>query len=650
MQQSSSTAACVTTAGLLLETSLGSLTIDILGADCPALSGNFLNLCRAELWNGAVATEVIPEIAVFFSLTADPVYHHLLRGALHHHCSSSPADASSSTGGKSAVLSFWSLLPRQESDPTAVNDAAKSRVRHALPGTSALWPHDTPKDPVTQRESAFEQAVQQEARVCKRRRCVGLSRGESSVSRTNNSRGSSGSANVGGGPRHGDAGLYQPVFTSVSSTAVSPCTVCRAGSLIVDITAPVLRFGLTLSNRTVDFLDKQYVVIGYVREGEAVLRRMQRAPLRDSAVDTTSHVHAAPTQEEDFIAGRVASAWPQPARMLRVKRALVLPTAGTEKFFTFTTAAWTVNNTAGSHDRRQRAAEALHQAGCFAWWASATTVRAAHRQLVRIVQMCLLEEQYTAPTRPTTVAEATALLQSSSTMTPAATVKDSSSSSSIHPPAQTPYIILQKTGSIAEHSNSRKQQQQQVTDPLDSFELSYNAHFTGPFLSSEDEDDVYGGATTGGAASSHALQLSAKQLEERRRLFMQQHQEKANETLSLMLNVLNGVADTHGDIRPPENVLFVCKLNPVTTAEGLALCFAQFGRVVSADVIHDSKTKQSLCYGFVEFESVEACFRAFQKMDQALIDDCRIHVDFSQSVSKLWAQRQREMRKRHRSN
>merc|ERR1719242_840110 len=42
----------------------------------------------------------------------------------------------------------------------------------------------------------------------------------------------------------------------------------------------------------------------------------------------------------------------------------------------------------------------------------------------------------------------------------------------------------------------------------------------------------------------------------------------------------------------------------------------------------------SLQYAFVEFDCPEACERAYFKMDNVLIDDRRIHVDFSQSVSK----------------
>ena len=41
---------------------------------------------------------------------------------------------------------------------------------------------------------------------------------------------------------------------------------------------------------------------------------------------------------------------------------------------------------------------------------------------------------------------------------------------------------------------------------------------------------------------------------------------------------------------PPEHVVFVCKLNPVTTSEDLELIFSQFGKVSRADVIKDWKT------------------------------------------------------------
>lgn len=81
------------------------------------------------------------------------------------------------------------------------------------------------------------------------------------------------------------------------------------------------------------------------------------------------------------------------------------------------------------------------------------------------------------------------------------------------------------------------------------------------------------------------------------------------------------------DVRPPENVLFVCKLNPVTTDEDLEIIFSRFGSIkrcelalhysavdltsshppsvtCSCEVIRDWKTGDSLCYAFIEFEKV----------------------------------------------
>ncbi|XP_064616594.1 peptidyl-prolyl cis-trans isomerase-like 4 [Liolophura sinensis] len=89
------------------------------------------------------------------------------------------------------------------------------------------------------------------------------------------------------------------------------------------------------------------------------------------------------------------------------------------------------------------------------------------------------------------------------------------------------------------------------------------------------------------------------------------------------------------DVRPPDTVLFVCKLNPVTTSEDLEIIFSRFGKILSCEVIKDQTSGESLQYAFVEFEKPEDCESAYFKMDNVLIDDRRIHVDFSQSVSKL---------------
>lgn len=90
------------------------------------------------------------------------------------------------------------------------------------------------------------------------------------------------------------------------------------------------------------------------------------------------------------------------------------------------------------------------------------------------------------------------------------------------------------------------------------------------------------------------------------------------------------------DVAPPENILFVCKLNQVTTEEDLELIFSRFGEIVACDIIKDYKTGQSLQYAFISFKERKSCENAYFKMDNALIDDRRIHVDFSQSVAGLW--------------
>ncbi len=104
-------------------------------------------------------------------------------------------------------------------------------------------------------------------------------------------------------------------------------------------------------------------------------------------------------------------------------------------------------------------------------------------------------------------------------------------------------------------------------------------------------------------------------------------------TRAKLLEIIGDIPDA--DMKPPENVLFVCKLNPVTNDDDLELIFSRFGKINSCEVIRDKKTGDSLCYAFIEFDREEDCENAYFKMDNVLIDDRRIHVDFSQSVAKL---------------
>ncbi|KAK7466448.1 Peptidyl-prolyl cis-trans isomerase-like 4 [Stygiomarasmius scandens] len=114
--------------------------------------------------------------------------------------------------------------------------------------------------------------------------------------------------------------------------------------------------------------------------------------------------------------------------------------------------------------------------------------------------------------------------------------------------------------------------------------------------------------------------------------------EKAAKASALTLEMVGDLP--FANVRPPENVLFVCKLNPVTRDEDLELIFSRFGEVMSCQVIRDKKTGDSLQYAFVEFDKRDDAEQAYFKMQNVLVDDRRIWVDFSQSVAKsngIWS-------------
>lgn len=133
--------------------------------------------------------------------------------------------------------------------------------------------------------------------------------------------------------------------------------------------------------------------------------------------------------------------------------------------------------------------------------------------------------------------------------------------------------------------------------------------------------------------------------ENQKHRIQQIEQEREARSRAEVLEMIGDIADA--DLKPPDHVLFVCKLNPVTESEDLEIIFSRFGEC-KADILRDRSTSASLCYGFIEFENKSQCEKAYFKMEGALIDDRRVHVDFSQSVSKLWnAARQTRTSKRH---
>ena len=114
----------------------------------------------------------------------------------------------------------------------------------------------------------------------------------------------------------------------------------------------------------------------------------------------------------------------------------------------------------------------------------------------------------------------------------------------------------------------------------------------------------------------------------------EQSLKKEDQSNAAILEMLGDIASA--DMKPPENVLFVCKLNPNTDDEDLQLIFSRFDPNAKAEIIRDADTGDSLQYAFVEFDTKEACTEAYFKMNNALVDDRRIKVDFSQSVAKEW--------------
>ncbi|XP_035726252.1 peptidyl-prolyl cis-trans isomerase-like 4, partial [Vespa mandarinia] len=114
---------------------------------------------------------------------------------------------------------------------------------------------------------------------------------------------------------------------------------------------------------------------------------------------------------------------------------------------------------------------------------------------------------------------------------------------------------------------------------------------------------------------------------------MEMQKDKEAKARATILEIVGDIPDA--DIAPPENVLFVCKLNPVTNDDDLEIIFSRFGKIIGCEVIRDRQTGDSLQYAFIEFAERKSCEEAYFKMDNVLIDDRRIHVDFSQSVAKM---------------
>ena len=93
------------------------------------------------------------------------------------------------------------------------------------------------------------------------------------------------------------------------------------------------------------------------------------------------------------------------------------------------------------------------------------------------------------------------------------------------------------------------------------------------FLEAEDNVDLF------------AQKKSEKELQQERQEFETKERKQ-------VLEILDDLPEA--DIEPPKNVLFVCKLNPVTQSDDLEIIFSRFGKVESCEIIRDWKTGDSL--------------------------------------------------------
>ena len=98
--------------------------------------------------------------------------------------------------------------------------------------------------------------------------------------------------------------------------------------------------------------------------------------------------------------------------------------------------------------------------------------------------------------------------------------------------------------------------------------------------------------------------------------------EREAEARALTLEMIGDLP--FAEAKPPENILFICKLNRHTRDEDLELIFSRFGKIVrfvfhkshpnSCEIVRDKETGRSLKYAFIEFEDKEACEEAYFKM------------------------------------
>ncbi|MBD3369997.1 RNA-binding protein [Candidatus Fermentibacteria bacterium] len=83
-----------------------------------------------------------------------------------------------------------------------------------------------------------------------------------------------------------------------------------------------------------------------------------------------------------------------------------------------------------------------------------------------------------------------------------------------------------------------------------------------------------------------------------------------------------------------KNKLFVGGLSWSITDDTLREAFAPHGEIEEAKVILDRNTGRSRGFGFVTFESAENAKAAMEAMDNAVLEERSIHVDYAKERSR----------------
>jgi RNA recognition motif. (a.k.a. RRM, RBD, or RNP domain) len=138
---------------------------------------------------------------------------------------------------------------------------------------------------------------------------------------------------------------------------------------------------------------------------------------------------------------------------------------------------------------------------------------------------------------------------------------------------------------------------------------------------------------------NQSLFCLTKQRSKRSQKFPAKIQGKDISSREVTLSLLGDIpvdAATGDLIKPRENVLFICKLNPITEETDLETIMSRFGEVKTLEIIKDKESGKKLGYAFVEFSDVAGCDRAVKGLQNSVIDDRKVVVDYSQSVAKEW--------------